>query len=227
MTEAFAAWIAAGGDDGDTVRDGVGRHSRSSHRVPSAGTLPFPDEALIARLRAGDERSFETLYTTHARPLAAYVLSVTRAPGDVQDVVHDTYLALWRRRASLAPSDHVVGFLYRTARNLALSRARHTTVIRRVEDEMSTAPPGMSERAVAPDIRLDLEERHRVLATALRALPERQRLAIQLRFYEDMPYVEIGRVLGVSEKGAFMLVSRAIAALRPLTALFSLPERAP
>ena len=219
-TAAFAAWLATGGDDGDSGTRAT--HGKRSVWSPETHrrTVAAPDVALIALLREGDERAFEALYHANARAIAAYIVSVTHAPNDVQDLLQETYMALWRRRTTLSPSDHILGFLYRTARNLALTRARHAKVVARTESDVFDTPPGAGAHPIAPDIQLDIEERHRYLADALASLPERQRLAIHLRYYEEMPYASIGEILGISEKAAHMLVSRAIAALRPIAALF-------
>ncbi|GLZ08742.1 RNA polymerase sigma factor [Actinomadura sp. NBRC 104412] len=57
------------------------------------------------------------------------------------------------------------------------------------------------------------------LGRALDRLPERQRLAVKLRYYEDMPENEIAKVLGVSIGTVKSTVSRAMAKLRVDTAL--------
>jgi RNA polymerase sigma-70 factor, ECF subfamily len=220
MTLAFATWIAAGGEDspGDLPVRG-----RAKTVVQSRQPSIAPDAAVIALISAGDERAFSSLYHEHARAIATYVMTVTHSASDAQDVVQEAYLALWNRRATLAPTDHLLGFLYRTARNIALTRARHDTVISRAEDDARTTsdiPLGVGKMPGPPDEPLEEEERHRHLARALGELTERHRLAIQLRFYEELSYAAIGEVLGVSENAAFMLVSRAIAALRPAALAF-------
>jgi len=216
MTSAYVLWLARGGDGED--REFSVRPKPTT--AVDTRDVEMPDAALVARLRSGDERAFESLYHAHARAIATYIASILGQTGDVQDVVQESYLALWRRRTTLAPADHVVGLLYRTARNLSLTRVRHHAVVARFEAASHDTAPGSAELPPAPDIRLDAEECHRRLADALAQLPERQRLAIHLRFFEEMSYAAIGSVLGVSENAAFMLVSRAVAALRPIAALF-------
>ncbi|WP_395106609.1 SigE family RNA polymerase sigma factor [Actinomadura sp. SCN-SB] len=66
------------------------------------------------------------------------------------------------------------------------------------------------------------------LGRALDRLPERQRLAVKLRYYEDMPENEIAKVLGVSIGTVKSTVSRAMAKLRVDTALEAdFPDIAP
>jgi len=226
MTSAYVLWLAAGGDDPD---NGGAPRRAGAPRAPNAGAsrvradaerAAVPDSALIVRLRASDEEAFAEVYHAHARAIAAYVVSVGGSVADAQDVVQESYLALWRRRATLQPTDRIVGFLYKTARNIALTRIRHVVVAARFAAEQGDAPVAGNLSEMSPEVRIDEEECHRRLADALAALPERQRLAIQLRFFEEMSYADVADVVGVSEKAAFMLVSRAVAALRPLAALF-------
>lgn len=71
-------------------------------------------------------------------------------------------------------------------------------------------------------------ELHDALRRALDKLPKRQRLAVMLRYYEDMPEAEIAEVLGVSVGTVKSTVSRAMAKLRDDTELehdFALPEK--
>ena len=68
----------------------------------------------------------------------------------------------------------------------------------------------------APDPSDGLERSDVVQAVrdAIAELPEKQRMALVLAKYEDMPYVEIGRVLGSSEKAIKSLIHRARETLR-------------
>ena len=70
----------------------------------------------------------------------------------------------------------------------------------------------LPERPV--DDHTDRSELHDALTRALRRLPERQRLTIMLRYYEDMSEAEIARILGVSVGTVKSTVSRAMTKLR-------------
>jgi RNA polymerase sigma factor (sigma-70 family) len=67
-----------------------------------------------------------------------------------------------------------------------------------------------------PDQLAAANELEALVQRAIDALPERRRLALMLRLVHQMSFAEVGEVMQISEKAAFILVSRARAALQPL-----------
>lgn len=61
-----------------------------------------------------------------------------------------------------------------------------------------------------PEADLQDRERRRLVATAIEALPERERIAIDLFYFREVPLKEVGRVLGVTESRACQLCSQGI-----------------
>jgi RNA polymerase sigma-70 factor (sigma-E family) len=152
------------------------------------------------------ERGLEELYLRHA-PAAlrlAYFLT-----GDLQiaeDLVQDAFVRLAARLAHVRHRDAFETYLRRTVTNLFLSH------LRRLRLERTELARQRSERR--PMIVLEDGSDRDELRRALRALPERQRAAIVLRFYEDLSERETADVMRCSVRAVNSLVVRAMATLR-------------
>jgi RNA polymerase sigma-70 factor (sigma-E family) len=134
---------------------------------------------------------------------AAMVLTTDRAEAEdlLQSALAKTYLA-WDRINDRAAVD---GYVRRAMVNTQISWWRR----RKLEVYPTDQVPDQ-----AVDDHTGRSELHDVLSRALDRLPKRQRLAVMLRYYEDMSEAEIADVLGVSVGTVKSTVSRAMAKLR-------------
>ena len=150
--------------------------------------------------------SLEELYqrTAPAAVRLAYFLSGDRELA--QDLVQDAFARVAGRFHHLRRPDAFDAYLRRTIVNLFTSDLRRRRLERRyLERRRLDLPP---EHAIA-----DVVERDRMWA-ALSTLPQRQRAAVVLRFYEDLSEREVAEVLGCSTRAVNSLVAHAMTSLR-------------
>lgn len=121
-----------------------------------------------------------------------------------EDVVQDVLVDLASRRASLDAINDLDAYFRRAIVNRRNSWWRRTA--RRTANERRAAE-------VAPESPIDV---YPELIAACDALPERQRSAVILRFYEDRTFSDIASILGCREASARSLVHRALRSMRPL-----------
>lgn len=133
----------------------------------------------------------------------AFLLTGDRALAE--DLVQDAFVRLVGRLRHLREPNAFWTYLRRTIVNLANSHFRHRRVERAHLEQLATAP----EARANDNDELD-ETMHRVLL----GLPQRQRAAIVLRFYEDLSDVQTAAVLGCSPGTVRSLVSRGMQTLR-------------
>ena len=149
------------------------------------------------------------MYVRHA-PAAmrlAYVLTADRELAE--DLVQEAFVRLAGRFQHLRNRDAFDGYLRRTVVNLFLSHLRRT----RVERAFLSRERGVAERArVEP---ADVGQRDE-LWRALQQLPERQRAALVLRFYEDQSERATAETLRCSVPAVKSLVARGMETLRGL-----------
>jgi RNA polymerase sigma factor (sigma-70 family) len=143
------------------------------------------------------ERVYRSRFDEHLRVATAVVGDVERA----RDAVQEAFATAVRKRDSFRGEGPLDAWLWRAVVNTALNHRRAT-------------PRDLTEYELAngdaphdPDDQGDLR-------VALRLLPDRQRLALFLRYYADLDYATIATVLGVSEGTVGATLHTAHRALR-------------
>lgn len=152
------------------------------------------DEELVALARGGDTDAFNQLVLRWERPIYALAYRVIGREEDARDVSQDTFLRAYRALPGFKGEAKFSSWLYRIAMNLCrdwIRKQRRTPVVQ--------APEGVditdmaAERGPVESIE-DLVERRQlsaVVADAMHALPEEQRMAIILKEYHGMTFQEI------------------------------------
>jgi RNA polymerase sigma-70 factor (sigma-E family) len=165
-------------------------------------TMTAPREAV-----EGGRGTLAELYLAHAdraRRLA-YLLTGDRAVAE--DLVQDAFIRLAGRLAHLRDPGAFEAYLRRTVVNLSNSHFRH----RRVERAHLDRQGGDPDAGVEPVAAFEARD---ALWAALGSLSDRQRAAIVLRYYEDLPDARIAEILGCRVGTVKSLVSRGLEALR-------------
>lgn len=152
-------------------------------------------------------RALAELYAAHYRALVRLAALLVRDMATAEEVVQDSFVAMhanWRR---LRDSGKASSYLRRCVVNRSRSVLRHRLVTGR---HMLQPPPEMPS---AEQGAMTLLERSAVVA-ALHGLPARQREALVLRYYADLPEAEIASAMGISQGAVKSHVFRAMSALR-------------
>ncbi len=173
------------------------------------GVLSGGEARPVSRSRATPD-DFEAWVEARGPSLLrlAYVLTGNRA--EAEDLVQEALSRALPRWSRISQVEHPDAYVRRMVVNA------HTSWWRRVRRrESPVADPWPEPRDEAPHDPAYLAELGRVWE-GCRALPEPQRTAVVLRYYEDLPYDEIAALTGVREGTARSRVSRGLVALRVL-----------
>jgi RNA polymerase sigma-70 factor (ECF subfamily) len=187
----------------------------------AGGGASGADEARwVALVAIGDRDAFGEMFLAYAERLAAYAYSLVGAREAAEEIVQDTFCAIWQRREQWVVHGTLTQYLYGSVRNRALDVLKGRRARRRLEayasrDEVSPAM-GRVGRGPLGDVERD-EVAARVRA-ALAALPDQQRAVIRLRWLDRLTHGEIAAVLGISVKTSENHANRAIHRLRELLA---------
>lgn len=154
--------------------------------------------------RAG--RRLEELYVRHAPAALRLAYFLTGDRDLAQDLVQDAFVRVVGRFQHLRVPDAFDAYLRRTIVNLFTSDLRRKR-LERLQLQRDRATVAREHREADP------VERDRMWR-ALLTLPPRQRIAVVLRFYEDLSEREAAEVMGCSTGALKQLVVRAMAALR-------------
>jgi RNA polymerase sigma-70 factor (ECF subfamily) len=173
-------------------------------------------DPLAARLADGDPLAPRALAERHYVELYRYALSVLREERAAEDAVQDAFerafAALGRYPEERLRAMRLRPWMYRITLNVARNRLRGRREV--PVGEIPSASVAASE-----DGREDGREDAMDVLDALGRLPERQRLAVTLRYLQDLPYEEISGVTGWPEGTAKTLVRRGVARLRKMMAV--------
>ena len=153
--------------------------------------LKRSDQALVQRVAAGDVDAFEALYAAYHLDVYRYARYLLRDEIAAEDVLQETFWAVWRGAAGFRGDATVKAWLLRIAHHQAVSCWRKQRPVESLDDE-----PEQYERI--PDANECLAWPNEALLAALDGLTRPHRAVIDLTFYHDLSQAEIARIMGCS-----------------------------
>ncbi|MEM1184201.1 MAG: sigma-70 family RNA polymerase sigma factor [Planctomycetota bacterium] len=165
------------------------------------------DETLMGQVVEGDERALETLIRRHAASLLSYLARMHADRSRAEDAFQEVWLSVWTRRRSFDSGRRFKPWLFRIAKNRAVSATRRRRVGVINSDPDCSAGPSEADG-------LEQDEALRVAGAAIHRLPPSQREVVCLRLYAALSYVEVATVLEITESTARSQMSLALRALR-------------
>lgn len=157
---------------------------------------------------ADHSRWFVEEVHSHDGQLKAYLREAYPSVRDVEDVVQESYIRIWKARLA-HPIESAKSFLFQVARHLAIDvlRRNRTSPINGVTDLVALRV--LDDGPNAAEIACSREE-IALLAQAIHSLPGRCREIVVLRKLKRMPQKEIAQKLGISEQTVQVQVSRGV-----------------
>ena len=191
--------------------------SEPSLRAPRVAG-PGDDAALAARLADRDPAALRDIIARHAGALHRTAFRMTGDAHEAEDIVQEACLRLWDQAPAIAARHplgsqaagtlRLGGWLQRVVTNLAIDRLRRS---RRLSDG---EVPDREDEAPLADALIEAGEREGLARRLLLALPDRQRAAIVLTYYEELSNAEAAEAMEMNIKAFESLLHRARAALR-------------
>ena len=161
-----------------------------------AGT---PDEALLQRVGAGDERAFRELFARYAAVAHALAFRLVRQAQVAEEIVQEAFLAVWRTPERYDPArGSVRSWLMGTVHHRAVDAVRREQAQRRRADQAAALVPRAAEDPTDEVLSaLDLPRERRLVQKALAGLPDEQRDVIQRMYFDGMSQSQIAERTGL------------------------------
>jgi RNA polymerase sigma-70 factor (ECF subfamily) len=153
------------------------------------------DRELLLRLRNGEVGAFDAIFDKYRRGILAYVLGITHDRQLAEDITQECFVELVKHREKVDPKRGMNGWLYRVARNRAIDVIRHRKFELPTEDTILIAHAEEDEAAPAPHLALSAKEAQAEMEAALQKLSPAERELLVLRFYGDLTFKEIARIM--------------------------------
>jgi RNA polymerase sigma-70 factor (ECF subfamily) len=175
------------------------------------------DVSLMGRVAGGDHAAFEELVGRHQHAVVGTVAKMLGNASEAEDIAQQVFLRLWKSAPRYEPSAKFTTYLFTITRNLVFNETRRKqrrkehSLDEQEDDWHQQIPEGPEGH---PDAQLAQRELNAAVDRAIADLPEKQRLAVVLRRYEQMPYEEIAEVLDLSVSAVKSQLFRARTALR-------------
>jgi RNA polymerase sigma-70 factor (ECF subfamily) len=172
------------------------------------------DAELVSRYLAGDRRAFEELVRNYQRPIYHLAMRYLRSEADAKDVTQRTFIKVYGALPRFRAESSFRTWIYRIAINLCLNQLRD-----RKREETRGDSEALDRAATTQPVgpaELDARERGEWLRRAVTELPPKQRMVLELRVYDELPFREVAELVGSTENAAKVNFHHAVKRLREI-----------
>lgn len=111
-----------------------------------------------------------------------------------QDTLQDTFIKAYQNFHQFKQDSQLYTWLYRIATNESLQQLKKSKRMQKSDEETEHH----LQNLVADNVSAEAEEIQVLLQKAIQSLPEKQKLVFTMRYYDDLPYEEISKILDMS-----------------------------
>ena len=154
-----------------------------------------------------EENSFENVYDQHYQSVFRTAFLLMKNRDDAKDITQEVFVRFIQSRKTIKNPDGVKSWLHRVTVNCAID------LIKKRSMKSPTAGPGQS-KCQTPEEEVLQKETHYLLLRELDDLPDKQKRALILRFFEGLPISEIARFIGLTTGSTRVTLTRALLKLR-------------
>ncbi len=153
------------------------------------------EQALVSLARAGDRRAFDKLVARYKDKMFALAYRMTGNREEALDILQDTFFAAFKAIRGFREEASFSSWLYRIVSNKSINLIKRRGIL-------SFLPFGASpkdEPAYEMDDAAGRSELSNKIQESINELPPKQKLVFNLRFYDQLSFVEIAEILGKGE----------------------------
>ncbi len=140
-------------------------------------------------------KAFEKLLKEYQRPLYNHIRNIVLNHDDADDVLQNTFVKVFQYLNKFKGESKLFSWMYRIATNEAL------TFLNQKAKKNEVSPETIQNKIIdnlEADVHFDGNEIQIKLQRAIVLLPEKQQLVFKMKYFEELKYEEIARILGTS-----------------------------
>jgi len=148
------------------------------------------DLELVSQVKKGNKTAFNILVRTHQRGVYSIIFRMVKDHDLTDDIVQDSFVKAYKSIVSFEGRSSFKSWLYRIAINTAKNAIRASSYRDTINFDQVVLQ-------VAPRMQQDLEEvqAKTILTEEIEKLPSKQKLALTLRIFDDLPFKEIAEIM--------------------------------
>ena len=169
------------------------------------------DLLVLAKIKEGNIKAFESIFRLYYSPLCLYAASITGRTDTAEEIVQDLFYTFWKERAKLQLFHSIKSYLYGAVRNRSLQLLEHEEVRNRYKEALLSKD---EDSSFSPQDQLEYKELQNLINRTLYQLPERRLQIFRMHRFDGMKYTEIATALSISIKTVEAEMTKALHTLR-------------
>jgi RNA polymerase sigma-70 factor (ECF subfamily) len=170
------------------------------------------DDQLVERAKKGNIQAFEELVLRYQKPIYYFVLRMLKDPQEAEDTVQKIFLLAYQNIKGFRADSTFKTWLYRIGVNQCNNYFRQ----RKNREYVSADDLPLADARADQERDLSEKERYAQLQKAVERLPDKQRMVVTLRIYQELSFEEIGAALDMRANSAKVNFHHALEKLKNL-----------
>jgi len=157
------------------------------------------DDVLISQALAGKKSAWVSLVKRYEKGIYNYALRMVNNHADAMDLMQDIFVALFRNLHTFRAESPFKGWLFKIAHYRCIEYYRKKRPMQSLDD---TPELSDEESADCPEQALFAQQQSSVLINIIQKLPTKQKLVVELKFFQQCTFDDIAQQLGISTNTA-------------------------
>jgi len=157
------------------------------------------DDVLIAQALKGKKSAWVALVKRYEKGLYNYALRMVNNQADAMDLMQDTFVAVFKNLQTFRGDSPFKGWLFKVAHYRCLEFYRRKRPMSSIDDVPEQED---EENSLCPEQELFSKQQSSELVNAMQSLPIKQKLVVELKFFQQCTFEDIAQQLGISTNTA-------------------------
>ena len=160
------------------------------------------DLELVKDFQAGKVEAFNELVRRYQQKVYWIARRMVGDHDEADDVTQEVFVKVYKKIKNFRSDSSFYTWVYRITTNTAINVLRQRKIVNLVGlDEAFPALNSMSDDSLDPAKKLEIKENQSLLEEAVSKLPAKQKKVFVLRYFEEMPYEDISKILKITVGG--------------------------